>query len=291
MNSSLHRREFLLALLAGAWMRRAHGTCEARRLPARLERVAFIGASVTDGYGLAGAEDCWLSLAEVFAASVVAPLPKPERKSSSFVFLDPSNYGRKLVEGALRAQPTLLVGADFLFWFGYGFGLREERRLALFDEGVALLERFDCPIVVGDYPNMIQAISGKGFHGEPMIGISHIPKTATLIELNRRLKEWADKRGNVIVLPLADFVLKIRKNEPIDVLGNRYDGDLKAKLLDVDLLHTNLEGEIALALVLVDSLLRSDLGFAPDDFVTSAREIRSRVLAPRAAEIAQRRRR
>jgi len=253
-----------------------------------LERVAFLGASITDGFGLAGEEHCWLSLADVFAATVAADIPKPFRKSGSFLFVDPVGYGRKFVEAALREDPTLVIGADFMFWFGYGFGHTEERRFELFEEGIALLDRFDCPIVVGDYPNMIQAIQGRGFHGAPMIGISHIPKTATLIELNRRLKAWAAKRGRVIVLPLSDFVLRIRKGEAIDVLGNRYEGDLKAKLLDEDLLHTNLEGEIALSLVLVDALLKSDLGLVPADFVTSAKEIRARTLAPRAVEIAQR---
>lgn len=291
MTPPLSRRALLVAIAAAIAARTNLAAARRRPLPARLERVAFVGASVTDGYGIAGVEDCWISLADTFAAAVAAPLSKPERRSSSFVFTDPEEYGRKFVDGVLRNDPTLVVGADFLFWFGYGFGLQEGRRLELFDRGVALLERFDCPIVVGDYPNMIQAIRGIGLHGGPMIGLSHIPKTATLIELNRRLREWAARRGNVVVLPLAEFVLKIRKNEPIEVLGNRYEGDLQRALLDPDLLHTNLDGEIALTLLLVDSLLRSGLGFEEADFITSAGEIRARVLAPRAKEIAQRRRR
>lgn len=292
MRFTMHYRRILLivasAALIGGFTTTSELDATAPGARKTLERVAFLGASITDGFGLAGEENCWLSLADVFAASVAVDVPKPFRKSGSFLFLDPVGYGRKFVDAALREDPTLVIGADFMFWFGYGFGHTEERRFELFDEGIALLERFDCPIVIGDYPNMIQAIQGKGFHGAPMIGISHIPKTATLIELNRRLKAWAAKRGRVIVLPLSEFVLRIRKGESIDVLGNRYEGDLKAKLLDKDLLHTNLEGEIALSLVLVDALLNSDLGFVPADFITSAKEIRARTLAPRAAEIAQR---
>jgi hypothetical protein len=258
--------------------------------PEALQRTVFLGASVTDGYGLAAKEDCWIAPSDIFRAAYDNGQIEVARHSSSFVFANPSKYGRAFVDAALRENPSLVIGIDFLFWFGYGFGHTEERRLELFEEGVALLSRFDCPLIVGDYPNMTQAIRGIGFHGQPMIGIRHIPETRTLIELNRRLKEWAAKRGRVTIVPLNQFMAKLKKNEPITVLDNRYEGDLVTRLLDPDLLHTTLDGNIALTLILIESILDANLGVARADFVTDAAAIRSRVLAPRAAEIAQRRR-
>ena len=124
-----------------------------------------------------------------------------------------------------------------------------------------------------------------------MIGPFHLPRADTRDELNRRLREWAAKKGNVIVLPLGEFTERVKRNENLEILGNRWTGEVMKALIDRDLLHTNLEGDVALTLFVADSLLKVNLGLERDDFVIDKDDVRQRVLAARATEIAQRRRR
>lgn len=258
---------------------------------ALFSRVAVTGASISDGFLLPLEVDAMVTLADTLGAALPDGTAKPVRRTSSWVFRNPQYYGTHFVDDLVAQKPTLVIAVDFLFWFGYGLGYSEPQRLELCDAGIALLDRFSCPIVVGDYPNMTQALGGKGIIGGPMIQRGHFPAAVTRAEMNKRLREWAKKRGNVTILESDAFIEKIKRNEAFDVLGNRYDGDLIKTLLDRDLLHTTFEGEVALTLMIVDALLKSPLGLTADDFVTERSRLKSRVLDARAKEIAQRRRR
>lgn len=288
----ISRRELLIAALSAGVVPFASRAAFAlgNETPEILRKIAFLGASVTDGFTLPGKVNAMITLADVVKATLKADVKKPFRRSSSFLFRDPELFLRKYVDATLNYQPSLLIGVDLMFWFGYGFGLAETRRLELCDRGLAMLSEFKCPLVVGDYPDMSQAVKGKGFLGSPMIIGAHVPKPDTLVELNRRLREFATKRGKTVVLPLATFVERIKKNQPFEALDSRWDGDLMHTLLDQDLLHTSLDGEIALSLLIAESLAKSDLGIPRDAFVGDKEKVKKRLLDAHAAEIAQRQR-
>lgn len=209
--------------------------------------MSLLGASVSAGFtdpkpNADGEPNSTVKLA--YALRPVwedAPVRVRDRSDLS-TFLDPVAKQTRRVDAALGDEPTAVVAIDFLFWFGYGWVRGDERkaRLALQQEGLALLERFDVPVLVGDYPDMAGA--------DPrMLSPAQIPDPETLVELNRRLTEWAAKRGNVQVFPLAQFVTDAKGGSvtvPFEdaqvVLGPR-------QLLQGDKLHATRLGMALLA--------------------------------------------
>jgi hypothetical protein len=256
-----------------------------------LSRIGVIGASVSDGFLLPLEVDAMVTLADTLQAAIAEPVSAPVRRSSSMFFRNPIGHGERFVEALSREQPSLVVGIDFLFWFAYGFGYSEPERIALFETGLDLLRRLDGWLVIGDLPDMSRATRGVGITGRPMITALHVPAPETLARLNARLREFAAERGRVAIVPLAEFVARVNRNEPLEIRGARFEGDLVARLLDRDLLHTTFEGQIALTMLIADSMAKSVAGLEAEDFVFDAAKIRRRVLDARAVEIAQRRRR
>lgn len=275
-------------LLAASLCLALAGPSATTNAPPGLQRIALMGASVTDGFLLPLDVDAMVTLADVVAAACKDPVPPPLRKSSSFFFADPQLHGRLYAKAVKDSDPTLVVAIDFLFWFAYGDGYPEDFRERLFEQGLDLLDGIHCPLLVGDLPDMSPAIHGVGIIGGPMIHAGHLPAPATRAKLNARLREWASARKNVHVVPLDEFVTRMRSGQPFELHGNRYDAAACAAMMDTDLLHPRFEGTIALAILIVDTLVKADPAFPESAFVFDAKTIRERVLAARAVEIAQR---
>lgn len=160
------------------------------------------------------------------------------------MFLDPLARGKRQVEQSLRAQPSLVVGIDFLFWFGYGsvprklveeLGTEPAARIATLESGLALLERITCPLVVGDFPDMSGA-------SQRMLRPAQIPDATTRDKLNERVRQWAGSRPNVRVVGLAPMVAQMKLvGVELELAG----GVLKVPpggLLQGDRLHVNRLG-------------------------------------------------
>lgn len=253
--------------------------------PALFDRVAVLGASVTDGFLLANETNAMITFADVIRAGTTVPMNAPLRRSSSLFFREPRTFGTAYVDAARAAKPTLVIGVDFLFWFGYGAVLPESARLELLEDGLRLLEKFECPVIVGDFPDMHPALKGKGVIGGPMIFPFQVPNLETLDRLNARLRDWAKGRKNVTIVPLAQFLERLRANEAFDVRGAKYESGAIHKLLDDDLLHTKFDGTIALGLIVQDAITKAVPDLPEDTFVWDPAEIRRRVLDARKDEI------
>lgn len=251
-----------------------------------LERPALIGASVTDGFLLPLEVNAMVTLADTVRAASKEPIPLPFRRSSALFFFDPIGHGTRYTAEALAERPTVLFAIDFLFWFGYGWHA-EDDRLNVLARGLEMLEPFECPIVVGDFPDMHDALNGVGIHGQPMIYPGQVPEKATIGKLNDKLRAWAAARPNVIVLPLGQFVEVVRDGRPIELHGNRWPPSSRERLMDKDLLHTTFEGSVAVTLLALDHLVAANKDLS-DALIWDKDEIRRRVLDARAAEIEQR---
>jgi len=150
--------------------------------PRALERVVVIGASLSAGFG---AEQ---TLAQVFAAALKPGHAEPVDYGDALFFTSPLSFGARMVEAALDEEPSLVLAVDFLFWFGYGSTDAEggamdseDERLALLEHGLAFLARLECPLVVGDFPDMSEAV-GR------MISPAQMPEKATLPRLSQRVR-------------------------------------------------------------------------------------------------------
>jgi len=233
--------------------------------PVALQRVVVIGASLSAGYGLRNTP-----LSATLEASIRTEHAPVQSLADEHFFLTPRASGARQVEGALDAQPTLVVAIDFLFWFGYGAldadgapVTSEDQRLALLEHGLECLEELDCPLVLGDFPDMSRAV-GK------MLAENQMPAQETLARLSSRVREWAAKReAPTIVLPLAELVRSLGSEEAIRI--GRHAWPAGTRLLQLDDLHPTLEGLTGVAQLVLDELVRRELASASQvDFTLEA---------------------
>lgn len=241
-------------------------------------RLVLVGASATYGYGVSmrvempplDAEgkikptvSVALNLGDVMECTLITPHDKIQTQADLLFFMNSMDIGPKLLQRAKGRKPTAIIGLDFLFWFGYGDANRnyqpiasEDQRLELLEEGLKLLEPLECPIVVGDFPDMSAAVGG-------MLTPQQMPKPETLVRLNARLREWAKGHPNVAIAPLADLIERMRKNEAFSIGQARWPAGSASLLLQPDQLHPTAEGLVALGQMVAESL--RSLGDAPPE--------------------------
>jgi len=209
-----------------------------------LGRVVTIGASVSSGFGNN------FPPAKVLDEAITVPHKKIHPANGIAFFLQPLRIGKMQVDRSMRsAQPTLVVGIDFLFWYGYGqmFGTEEqkaEKRLARLEIGIKQLERYKCPVMVGDIPDM------HGAHPS-MLPPRMIPTKKNIGLLNKRIHAWVKSKPNVTLLPLAKWVVEMKGGKfaiPASADGKYPKTPLpQSKALLGDRLHPTKIGVILLA--------------------------------------------
>ena len=228
--------------------------------PSSIQRIAAVGASATAGFGIVTPRNTvmgrmpggWSLAKSIRTATgdtvVVSDL------GTGFFFMAPHSTGQKLMDRALKSKPDLLVAVDFLFWFAYGTqGPNQaqmrtpEERMEMLDVGLALLDAYDGPIIVGDLPDMSGAI-GK------MLGRRQYPGRKTLDTLNARIHAWADARPRVRVFPLNRFMEELRAGDSIEIGPHQWTAEEAGKILQRDELHPTLSGQVALVQIL-DAML------------------------------------
>ncbi len=228
---------------------------DAKRLS--LGSAVVIGASVSDGFGLAmttetakpdhdvpgagrrGSVMRSFKLNDVLAAITGPDSPRPRSEASSMFFMSAERTGARQVQEALAAKATPVIAVDYLFWYAYGV-MPEEDRAELFEKGLANLARIEAPVVVGDIPDMSDAI-------DRMLSRAQVPRSETLTRLNERLRVWAAERKNVVVMPLAEVVARGKDGGRVTLGGITYEGDSARGLLQDDRLHASTTGMVAIA--------------------------------------------
>jgi hypothetical protein len=212
------------------------------------ERVAVMGASMSAGFALDVEVGRLVSMAEVVDRALTVEHAPVAGAADVFFFMRPREVGKELAEKALAARPTLVVGLDFLFWYGYGFFRTDEERLESLEAGLAELARVDCPLVLGDLPDMSESI-GK------MLRADQVPKPACLARLNARIAEWARARGATLV-PLAATLDGLRQGGVVRSGVRTYAGQAARALLQPDRLHPTLEGLACVTVMALDGFAR-----------------------------------
>jgi len=249
-------RTWIAACCASVALALGTGAQEPSAERSALARPVVIGASVSSGFGLPRGLDAALE------ASLVLEHEPVRAWASELFFLQPLQMGPTQVEQALAAEPSAVIAIDFLFWFGYGASnlagapiASEDERLALLERGLACLEEIECPLVVGDFPDMSAAV-GK------MLAPAQMPALETLPRLSARVRAWAAERENVIVIPLAELVQRLRSREAIRMA--RHEWPAGTRLLQPDDLHPTLEGLAGMAQLVADELVKRGLARESD---------------------------
>ena len=247
--------------------------------PVLLDRVVVLGASMSGGYALQPELRATVQLGDVLDCLL------PEREvetidlGDTYLFRDPRSRGADAMARALAEEPSLVVAVDFLFWFAYTSWSPGPSRVEDLEAGLALLDRYDGPLIVGDIPDMTPALEGiSPFFGFPLLFPHMIPSNRVRSRLNARIAEWAAARGDVVVAPIAEMVDRMLAGDEIAVRGNVWPAGSIEALLQSDLLHPTAEGVIAMCIVTMDRFVteREEVG---EEWVTwDAKLIRERLL-------------
>ena len=211
----------------------------------------MVGASASAGFTVSepfgGTNTLRLRLSRYVDAAVVAPQEPVLNLAHAMFFLQPELTGRTQMTHALKEQPSLLLGVDFLFWFCYGKGTNDAERLLRFEEGLKLLEPVTCPLVLGDIPDASAAVN-------IMLRPDQIPTTNAMAAANARLKAWVATRANVSIVPLSQFIQAAAGNQPLIVHGVSLPAGKTRTLLQDDHLHPSPSGTAAIALATLAEL-------------------------------------
>jgi hypothetical protein len=249
--------------------------------PSVTERIAVVGASASDGFGVAvsngSAKPFKAELVDMRDVLLAAARPGTTRLVAHYAtgmfFSDPVVRGEDAITRALDTKPTLLLAADFLFWYAYGGGgigktpIRTEAdRASLFERGLAQLDRVvaaGVPLVVGNLPDM-RASKGR------MLAAMQLPELATIDSLNARLLDWVKGKSRVRVLSLARVNDETRSGEPIRVGRVQWDPAKQGPVMQRDRLHPAFPGLVALTertmeCAIGDAACRERFDFTPQD--------------------------
>jgi len=235
-----------------------------------LERVVVIGASMTAGAQLER------DLGAVLEASLLREPRSVRTESDLFFFGRPTEVGPEQVAFVRESDPTLVVGIDFPFWFGYGSKnvdgqpiASEEERLVLLEHGLKLLEPLACPIVIGDFPDMSDSV-GR------MLTAPQMPAPETLVTLNMVLYGWAEEHPNVVVVPLSRTVADLRGGDAFRIGSAEWPAGSTDRMLQEDRLHPTLEGLVAVGHLVLFELVEREL-LSPEDVELDVKVVLARL--------------
>jgi hypothetical protein len=222
-----------------------------------LERVAITGASVTAGMGLKTPPIKGdLSAHPMNFKHVVEGMLKTEPQdiemfADIMFFRGTKKNATEYIQNIVAFKPTLVIGIDLLFWFGYGtppFDVNvSEYRLNKLNHALSLLEQIEAPMVLGDLPDMSEAIGH-------MLSKQQVPSPQLLEQLNANIYAWANEREHVSIIPVNQLAKSIVQDEEFSILNSTWPAGSKKKLLQTDMLHTTLEGTTAAGLLIIDAL-------------------------------------
>src|SRR5262245_30244889 len=213
-------------------------------------RIVMVGASASAGFlqeePLGGPKTDKYRLRHYLDAALLVPHKPVRSLANTLFFIQPEVEGKRQIELALEANPSLVLGLDFLFWFCYGDGRTDQERLQRFENGLKLLEPLRCPMIIGDIPDATCALNS-------MLTQEEIPSAHAMSAANRRLRQWATAHLNVMLLPLSKFMSAVVANQAISVHDHLLPQGKTAVLLQNDRLHPSPQGCAVLALMALEA--------------------------------------
>jgi hypothetical protein len=227
------------------------------RARALLHRVGVVGASAMSGFGSG------LPTARVLGGA----LRVRERIADASTvrhFVDPIGIGRDEVERIRKREPTVVFAADYLFWFASG-SKGFDARVADLELAFDLLETFDCPVFVGDLPN----VSGAD---DRMIASWQIIPEDERVALNDLIEAWAAKHDDIHVVPLAGWYDIARNGGVITIDGADWQLE-PGQALRKDRLHPSRVGQVMLGLLLLQHFDAAYPGLGPDELRLDPRRL------------------
>jgi hypothetical protein len=234
-------------------------------------RIVIIGASASAGFVLSepfgGTNTTNCKLRFYLDAAVTAPHQPLRDFSTALMFMNPDGFSQQQIQSAIACKPTLVVAVDFLFWSCYGDGLSDAGRLKRFDEGLKLLDKISCPLVVGDIPDASSATNTG------ILSSDQVADAAVRAAANARLKKWAAQHPQVAIVPLAQFMHDVAADQSITVHGQTFPAGHTRAFMQNDRLHPTPPGAALLTIGILDALVKQDPEFSSKDVRWTPREV------------------
>ncbi|MDP7008080.1 MAG: hypothetical protein QGI78_00750 [Phycisphaerales bacterium] len=222
-----------------------------------LNRVVVTGASVSSGFGVTtppikGDFGAYPINMKHIMEGVISSEHEEVKFFGDLLFFKRSKANAKAyIKKIKEYKPTLIVGVDFLFWFGHGTPPDgtdvSTYRMEKLNFALDLLGELKVPIIIGDLPNVRSAI-GK------MLSANQVPSKELLLLLNKRIHEWGEAHPNVTVVDVFDLSNKLMNDEAITFLGHTWPAGSQSKLLQQDMLHTTFEGTVAASMMVAEEI-------------------------------------
>jgi hypothetical protein len=222
-----------------------------------LNRVVVTGASVTAGYGITtrpvkgdlGAYP--VNMKHIMEGMITSEHEDVAYFGDLYFFRNSKANAKEYIEKINEHNPTLVVGIDFLFWFGHGTPPKDvdvqTYRMEKLQFALELLEHLSAPLIVGNLPD-VSGAAGK------MLSANQIPTKETLQKLNECIHRWGNLHENVTVIDAYSLWSKAMLGEEIVLFDNTWPAESQKILLQDDMLHTTLEGTVAASLLVVESI-------------------------------------
>ncbi len=226
-----------------------------------LGRPAFLGASVTSGFGASVTAPTEseppvsvpVTLALAYEAVVTASTSPGMDFSNTAVMLDPMTAMREQAATASARRPSIVIAIDWLFWplhqslpTSTSEEERAQIRLAAVDSALLELERFECPVIVGDVPAMPEA--------DGIISVAEAPGDAIRAEANARLHRWAARSTHRFVIPVSELLAAAAEETLTERLGFTVTPIEERPFVQTDGLHATEGGLVVLASAVVAEL-------------------------------------
>lgn len=223
---------------------------DAASAPALFKRITIIGASVSAGFCtdefIGGRRTPEFRLANFFNEALMGEHQPVVSHASKMLFLNARESLEKQVNEAVKADPSLVVALDSMFWFCYGRDLTPPQRLELFEFGLKQLDRMSAPLIVGDLPDAKHAAGG-------ILGVDEIPPADVLVKCNERLKAWSSAKKNVTLFPFAAMMKAAVTGDALDLGGRTWEKGTARTLLQHDMLHPSHLGLAAVTVAALDT--------------------------------------
>jgi hypothetical protein len=240
-------------------------------------RAVVVGHDISGGTGLEKELGAPGTLADVVQASL---LFQPKAAVECRPFAETSVAGTQ-IKAAIDANATLVIALDYLIPYVYGAPADEAVRGQRVAGALKALEPLQCPIVLGDVPDLRHVLALE----KPIFVEAQLPSVEALKTLNETVTAWAQARKELAVIaPVSMVFAQVQKGEGFTIRKNTWPQAWLPDLLQADRVHTRLHGTIALWLAGLDALCTARQDLDPNAFDWNALSIHKKVYAAKSRQ-------
>jgi len=200
-----------------------------------LARVGVCGPSVSSGAGNG------IPMSYMLDNAIKTPHSMINLAKMGFG-LNPCLHAETAMRIFNERKATLVISADYFFWFCFG-PYSSEVRIRSLKNACKIAEKLKCPFMIGDLPDL----SGSRFPGASIMA----PSSDVTKKLNTMLRKWAAKLPHIYIMPISKWMAAIKSGKPIMINGKEKVYK-ESEILYRDGVHPNIIGMALLSVKMLE---------------------------------------